>query len=629
MATKLLGKTIFLDPGHQGPHHGENLSRQVDNGRGGTKDCQTTGMVTVNGIPEHTINWNVAQLVKSSLESLGARVVLSRADDSGWGGCVDDRARAANASGAAVAVSIHADSAPAEASGFHLIVPQLPIPDPAVEQAQSAAGRAASQLVRDAYLHAGFQPADYAGVQEGLQTRADVAGPALSTVPTVFLEMGNGANPEDAALLESEAGQLRHAIAITTGLSSYLLGVPPGGTGSAESAPAAAVLAQPIPAATAPDASPLPIPGTPLAQPELRAAPGTPNQARPGVQGQNAATPNVQGQGEYSTTQNSASAGTQDQGQNTTLPGAQGQGSASVGVQGQNTTSSQGQASASPGVQDQNSTPPSAQGQGQSLASPGMHGQTQNATSPSADGHGQGMVSPGVQGQTQNATTQGQGQAAPPADGQGQGQSSILPSVPDQGRSSAATGTQGDNQSSTPPNAQGQSQNATSPHMHAQNQSQNSLSPGAQVQNSTLPGAQGQSQNATSPGTQGQSQNATSPGTQGQSQRAATPDTQGLGQNSALPGAQTQNQSLRPNQQSTPGCTTTAGAVKAPGCPDSGTQQQTKPETEKLDSSTLVNAGMQLLLPLIRSFGMDNSAITSELINLAYTLASTLLGPAE
>ncbi|MBF6436344.1 N-acetylmuramoyl-L-alanine amidase [Nocardia cyriacigeorgica] len=227
MATKLAGRTVFLDPGHQGPNHTENLARQVSDGRGGTKDCQTTGMTTVNGVAEHTINWNVAQLVKTSLESLGARVVLSRQDDSGWGGCIDERAAAANASGAAVAVSIHADGAPAQYRGFHVIVPQLPIPDPAADRVQSTAGLAASKAMRDAYLSSGFPSANYAGVVDGLQTRADVAGPALTTVPDVFIEMGNGANPEDAALLESGDGQLKHAIAITTGLVSFLLGAPP------------------------------------------------------------------------------------------------------------------------------------------------------------------------------------------------------------------------------------------------------------------------------------------------------------------------------------------------------------------------------------------------------------------
>ncbi|MFC8527100.1 N-acetylmuramoyl-L-alanine amidase [Nocardia sp. NPDC057227] len=225
---ELAGRTVFLDPGHQGSEHAEDLSRQVDNGRGGTKPCQTTGMTTINGVPEHTVNWEVTQLVKSSLESLGARVVLSRADDTGWGACVDERAAAANRSGAAIAVSIHADGAPADQRGFHLIVPQLPIPDPAADRAQSGAGRAASTTMRDAYVRAGFSPATYGGAMAGIQTRADIAGPALTHVPAVFVEMGNGANPEDAAVLESPEGQLQHAIAITTGIAGYLLGLSPG-----------------------------------------------------------------------------------------------------------------------------------------------------------------------------------------------------------------------------------------------------------------------------------------------------------------------------------------------------------------------------------------------------------------
>lgn len=248
MSIKLVGKTVFLDPGHQGPNHTENLAKQVGNGRGGTKDCQTTGMTTVNGVPEHTINWKVAELVRAALQDLGATVVLSRQDDSGWGGCVDERAQAANASGADVAVSIHADGAPAQNRGFHLIVPQLPIPDPKADQVQSGPGLVATKAVRDAYLEAGFPAANYAGAQDGLQTRADVAGPAMTTVPDVFLEMGNGANVEDAALLESPEGQVKHALAITTGLVGFLLGAPqqagmvPALTGSAADRPASAPL---------------------------------------------------------------------------------------------------------------------------------------------------------------------------------------------------------------------------------------------------------------------------------------------------------------------------------------------------------------------------------------------------
>ncbi|WP_039799759.1 N-acetylmuramoyl-L-alanine amidase [Nocardia araoensis] len=226
MSKKLAGKTVFLDPGHQGSNHSQDLARQVSDGRGGTKDCQTTGMTTMNGVPEHTITWNVAQVVKTSLETLGAHVVLSRQDDINWGGCIDDRARAASQSGADVAVSIHADSAPAQDRGFHLIIPELPIPNLIVDQVQAGAGLAASKSVRDAYREAGFPPANYGGVVDGLQTRSDIAGPALTTVPLVFLEMGNGANPEDAASLETPDGQLKHAIALTTGVVGYLLGTP-------------------------------------------------------------------------------------------------------------------------------------------------------------------------------------------------------------------------------------------------------------------------------------------------------------------------------------------------------------------------------------------------------------------
>lgn len=225
----LAGKKIFLDPGHQGTGHSEDLSRQVDDGRGGTKDCQTTGMTSLGGVPEHTITWDVSQLVKAGLENLGATVELSRQDDTGWGGCVDERARAASASGADLAVSIHADSTTggedATRHGFHLIVPTLPIPDQKVDEVQSGPGQAASTAIRDAYVKGGFTPANYAGVVDGIQSRSDIAGPALTTVPLAFVEMGNGSNPEDAAILESQDGRLKHAVAIIVGAVDYLMGV--------------------------------------------------------------------------------------------------------------------------------------------------------------------------------------------------------------------------------------------------------------------------------------------------------------------------------------------------------------------------------------------------------------------
>ncbi|NDK87971.1 N-acetylmuramoyl-L-alanine amidase [Gordonia desulfuricans] len=226
--TSLAGKTVFLDPGHQGSAAGHNLSQQVVDGRGGKKDCQTTGATAVNGTPEHTINWEVAQLVKAGLESQGARVVLSRPDDTGWGGCVDERAAAASRSGAAIAVSLHADSTTtgtdATKKGFHMIVPTLPIPDATVNAVQSGEGRKASTVMRDAFVRAGFPTANYAGVVDGIQTRPDIAAVNLTKVPAVFIEMGNLSNPADAAALTGKDGQLKYSMAITEGIVNYAKG---------------------------------------------------------------------------------------------------------------------------------------------------------------------------------------------------------------------------------------------------------------------------------------------------------------------------------------------------------------------------------------------------------------------
>ena len=84
--------------------------------------------------------------------------------------------------GAVVAVSLHADStavgADAGKKGFHMIVPSLPVPDATVDRVQSGEGRKASTTMRDAFTKAGFSPANYAGVKDGIQTRSDIAAVA-------------------------------------------------------------------------------------------------------------------------------------------------------------------------------------------------------------------------------------------------------------------------------------------------------------------------------------------------------------------------------------------------------------------------------------------------------------------
>jgi N-acetylmuramoyl-L-alanine amidase len=54
----ITGRLVFLDPGHNGANDA-SINEQVTNGRGGTKECQTTGTSTDAGYPEHSFNWDV------------------------------------------------------------------------------------------------------------------------------------------------------------------------------------------------------------------------------------------------------------------------------------------------------------------------------------------------------------------------------------------------------------------------------------------------------------------------------------------------------------------------------------------------------------------------------------------
>ncbi|MBF6332889.1 N-acetylmuramoyl-L-alanine amidase [Nocardia transvalensis] len=644
MASKLAGKTIFLDPGHQGPNHTENLDRPVGDGRGGTKACQTTGMTTVNGVPEHTINWNVSQLVKQSLEALGARVVLSRHDDTGWGGCIDERAAAANRSGADLAVSIHADGAPAQARGFHLIVPQLPIPDAAADRAQSGAGLAATKVMRDAYRQAGFQAADYGGTVDGLQTRADVAGPALTQVPDVFLEMGNGANSEDAKLLESPDGQLKHAITITTGLVSYLLNIPlpgtPAPTGSADGR-AAAPQPPAVPANSLPGPQPDALPGTqvngaPAAQ--ANPAPGAHPNPVPGAQveavpgAQANSVPGSQVEAVPETQANSvpgAQAGA--------VPGAQ-----VNGVPGSQTSAVPGaQTNTAPGAQP-NAVPGTATGVPGAQANSVPGSQVEAVPGAQVNSVPEAQAS-GVPGSQSNTVPGAQTNALPGA------QANAVPGA----QAGAVPGTQADGVPGSQVNVVPGSQAGAVPGAPT------SAVPGAQAgsgpgtQANSVPGAQVEAvPGVSAQGTNGQvvpmgPQGAVPASPGAVPSASATPDSSipadprdwartspdgspGIGTlpqpNGTAPGY------VVPAPGGTPGAYSQnqPGATGPGTSPLPGTQTQPgaggQPDTAAA-VGTLATTAMRMLLPLAKSLGLGDDVVNSELINLAYNLVATLISP--
>jgi N-acetylmuramoyl-L-alanine amidase len=210
---ELAGKVVVLDAGH-GASANAPLTSQVPNGRGGTKDCQTTGTSTNDGFGEHTFTWDVTSLIRAQLEQLGATTVMTRNDDTGPAPCVDARAALANAQHPAAIVSIHGDGGPPSGHGFHVNYSSPPVFD---EQADLRL----AQTMRDALASAGIAKSTYIG-SDGLYGRADLAGLNLAQYPAVLIELGNMRNADDAARMASPQGRAAYAAAVVAGLASYL-----------------------------------------------------------------------------------------------------------------------------------------------------------------------------------------------------------------------------------------------------------------------------------------------------------------------------------------------------------------------------------------------------------------------
>ena len=82
----LRGATIALDPGHNGRNwaHLREIDRLVDAGTL-RKPCDTTGTATAGGYTEAAYNFDVALRLRAILLRAGARVVLTRTTNSGFG----------------------------------------------------------------------------------------------------------------------------------------------------------------------------------------------------------------------------------------------------------------------------------------------------------------------------------------------------------------------------------------------------------------------------------------------------------------------------------------------------------------------------------------------------------------
>lgn len=220
---RLSGRTVLIDPGHNTGNgdHTTEINRQVDIGNS-RKECDTTGTSTDAGYSEAEYTLDVSHRARAILQARGAKVVFTQDGDRAWGPCIDERARIGNEAHADAAVSIHGDGAPASGSGFHVIMPAKVTAGKADTSAIVAPSRRLGLLLRDGFKAATGEPyASYIG-EQGLDTRSDLGGLNLSTVPKVFIECGNMRNSGDAKRMTDPQWRQQAAQGIADALTAYL-----------------------------------------------------------------------------------------------------------------------------------------------------------------------------------------------------------------------------------------------------------------------------------------------------------------------------------------------------------------------------------------------------------------------
>ncbi|MBO8196441.1 N-acetylmuramoyl-L-alanine amidase, partial [Streptomyces oryzae] len=220
----LRGKVIVVDPGHN-PHNRDQpgkISRPVDIGTG-KKECDTTGTSTNSGYSEAEFTLDLAHRLRTRLRERGATVKFTHDGEDPYGPCVDERAEKGNQAQADAAISLHADGAPSGSRGFHVILPASVHKGDADTRKIVGPSRRLGTDLRDAFREATDEPvSNYLGDGNGLDTRDDLGGLNLSTVPKVFLECGNMRDPADAAHLTSAKWREKAARGAADGITAFL-----------------------------------------------------------------------------------------------------------------------------------------------------------------------------------------------------------------------------------------------------------------------------------------------------------------------------------------------------------------------------------------------------------------------
>lgn len=208
---RLEQKVVCIDPGHQAT--GSNLSEPIGPGSTTTKPEVASGATgIVSKTPEYEINLQIALKLKSQLEKVGVRVVMTRISSDVNISNVE-RARIASRTKADLFVRIHCDSS--EDKTYHGISTLYPAKNSWTRPIFDRSLRAA-ELVQKSII------GQIGSGNLGIVPRSDLTGFNWSQVPVILVESGFLSNPFEDKQLNDQTYQSKLATGITHGVLVFL-----------------------------------------------------------------------------------------------------------------------------------------------------------------------------------------------------------------------------------------------------------------------------------------------------------------------------------------------------------------------------------------------------------------------
>lgn len=208
----LAGKVICVDPGHQ---QKVDLTREAEAPGSDVMKIKNPGGATgvKTGVPEYELNLAVALKLRGMLQARGVTVVMTRADN---GGNISNiqRAQMADDCHADLFVRLHADST--DSASVHGATMLIPGGQFIRDAALLRESRRAGGYLLDSYIAA------TGAKNRGFSERSDMTGFNWCTRPMVLVEMGFLSNPDEDALMQTDAYRQKMAQGLADGICRYL-----------------------------------------------------------------------------------------------------------------------------------------------------------------------------------------------------------------------------------------------------------------------------------------------------------------------------------------------------------------------------------------------------------------------